>query len=60
MSNPKYEYRVTYANDETATANEHMKQWADAGWELVSGSSYAWESTLGGLSNHMTFVMLLA
>ena len=53
----QYAYRVTQVVDDAAKANEHMKAWADAGWELVSGSSFAWASTLGGLSDHMTFVM---
>jgi hypothetical protein len=34
----QYEYRFTYIDDENLV-DEQMKTWADAGWELVSGSA---------------------
>jgi len=35
----KWEYRVSWADDDIDKVNELMAQWAEAGWELVNGST---------------------
>jgi hypothetical protein len=59
---PKYEYRVSSADDDQTEVNKVMAQWAEAGWELVSGSVTHWvagEYTRGVLKpvGHFRFVM---
>ncbi len=43
----KYEYRIAWVDDDAEAVNASMKRWADAGWELVSGSAVPWVSTEG-------------
>lgn len=52
---PKYEYRVSSVDDSTAQADKNMKQWADAGWELVSGSAASWASRKAGYVEETTW-----
>jgi hypothetical protein len=35
----KWEYRVSWADDDIDKVNALMAQWAEAGWELVNGST---------------------
>ena len=37
-----YEYRVSCVNNKATAVDASMKQWAEAGWELVSGSASVW------------------
>jgi len=50
-----YEYRIAMADDNAEQVNELMAAWADAGWELVSGSASAWITGHDPL--HTRFVM---
>jgi hypothetical protein len=34
-----WEYRLTWADDDNEKVNELMAQYAEAGWELVNGST---------------------
>jgi hypothetical protein len=44
----EWEYRVTTVDDKHPLVNEDMKKWAEAGWELVSGSAVPFVSTGSG------------
>jgi hypothetical protein len=44
MGTAAYEYRVCSEDDSMKDADALMKKWAEAGWELVSGSSHSWVS----------------
>jgi hypothetical protein len=35
----QWEYRVSWADDDTSKVNTLMAQYAEAGWELVNGST---------------------
>lgn len=41
----QFEYRVTYVDDDCKEVDAQMLEWAEAGWELVSGSSSSWASS---------------
>lgn len=45
---PRYQYRVFWINDDCDAVDLSMKQWADKGWELVSGGASSWASSDGG------------
>jgi hypothetical protein len=53
MNNTKCEYRVSQVDDDVEAVNETMGKWAEAGWELVSGSVNSWASR-GSNYNDMT------
>jgi hypothetical protein len=35
----QWEYRISWADDDTGKVNTLMAQYAEAGWELVNGST---------------------
>lgn len=39
-----YEYAVSTVDDNITDANNLMKVWAEAGWELVSGAVTSWSN----------------
>lgn len=41
----RWEYRVAVVDDLVDGVDTMMKAWADAGWELVSGSTSSWASS---------------
>jgi hypothetical protein len=57
MADGKYAYRATWINDEVEVVNEHMAEWAAAGWELVSGCASTWLSSAGTGVTHTRYTM---
>ncbi len=61
----QYDYRVSWVDDDTEAVNATMREWADLGWELVSGSTSCWvrDELVSGRSTpredvwHTRFVM---
>jgi hypothetical protein len=61
MKTPQYEYRVSWVDDDWEKVDDMLKQWAEAGWELVSGGTSPWVNSdydRGGMKIwHTRFVM---
>ncbi len=55
----QWEYRVSVIDDEWADVDQNMKDWAEAGWELVSGSTSSFTTTQAGYPTiwHTKFTM---
>jgi hypothetical protein len=50
-SEAKYHYGMTSMPHDQRQVALHMKEWADAGWELVSGSATTEVSLVSGSTN---------
>jgi len=43
----KWEYEISVVNDHPELVRDDLAQWASAGWELVSTSTWSWITSEG-------------